>query len=150
MTETKPGQGGAAIMPYLFFGGRCEEALEFYRAALGARVEAMMRFNEGPGQPPPGTLPPGFENKIMHASFRVRGTEVMASDGMKEGTNFAGFSLCLSVATLDEARKVFTLLQDGGESRMPLGETFFSPCFGMVADRFGVEWMVIVPAEMKA
>lgn len=130
------------IQPYLFFGGRCEEALEFYRTALGAKVEMLMRFNESPEPAPPGMVPPGFERKIMHASMRIGDSVVMASDGNEEGAAFAGFSLSISVASADEARRVFAALGAGGQVRMPLGKTFWSPCFGMLEDRFGVGWMI--------
>ncbi|HWW02538.1 MAG TPA: VOC family protein [Candidatus Acidoferrum sp.] len=139
------------IEPYLFFNGRCEEAVEFYRKALGAEVEMMMRFKESPEPPKPGMVPPGFENKIMHTSFRVGGTTVMASDGCSaDKANFEGFSLALSVANETEANRVFAALADGGQVRMPLAKTFWSPRFGMVADRFGIGWMVSVrPADQK-
>ena len=136
------------IQPYLFFNGRCEEAVEFYRKALGAEVEMMMRFKESPEPPQPGMVPPGFENKIMHTSFRVGGTTVMASDGCSaEKANFDGFSLAISVANEKEADRVFAALADGGQVRMPLAKTFWSPRFGMVADRFGIGWMVSVPGQ---
>src|SRR5688500_17573973 len=132
------------IEPYLFFGGRCEEALEFYRAALGAQVEMMMRFKESPDPMPPGSVPVGFENKVMHASFRIGGSRLMASDGNEEGTKFEGFSLSLAVSTEDEADRAFAALAKGGKVGMPLAKTFWSPKFGMLTDRFGVGWMVSV------
>ena len=133
------------VQPYLFFDGRCEEAMEFYRKALGAEVVSIMRFSESPDPPPPGMVPPGSEHKVMHGSFRVGGTEVLASDGNCAGkVKFDGFSLALSVANDAEARQKFDSLADGGQVNMPLGKTFFSSSFGMVADRFGVNWMVIV------
>jgi len=132
------------IQPYLFFGGRCEEALEFYRTALGAEVEMLMRHSESPEATPPGMLPPGFENKIMHATFRVGGSTLMASDGCETTANFSGFSLSLAVKTEAEADRAFNALAAGGEVRMPLTKTFWSPRFGMVADRFGLGWMVSV------
>ncbi|MDN0073996.1 VOC family protein [Crenobacter sp. SG2303] len=135
------------IQPYLFFDGRCEEAIEFYRGALGAELLTLMRFKDSPEPPSPDCVVPGSENKVMHASFRVGETTVMASDGTGQGpSSFQGFSLTLSVADAAEAERVFSALSAGGQVRMPLGKTFFSPCFGMVADRFGVSWMVIVPA----
>jgi PhnB protein len=139
------------IQPYLFFNGRCEEAVEFYRKALGAEVEMMMRFKESPEPPKPGMVPPGFENKIMHASFRVGQTTVMASDGCSaEKPSFEGFSLSVSVSSEAEADRVFAALADGGQVRMPLAKTFWSPRFGMVADRFGIGWMVsVMPAGQK-
>src|SRR5947207_736283 len=133
------------IQPYLFFNGNCEQAVEFYRTALGAQVEMMMRYKESPEPPPPGMVPPGFENKIMHTSFRVGETTLMASDGCSaEKANFQGFSLSLAVANEAEADRVFGALADGGQVRMPLTKTFWSPRFGMVEDRFGVGWMISV------
>jgi PhnB protein len=102
----------------------------------------LMRYKESPEPPPPGTVPPGWENKIMHTSLRIGNATVMVSDGCSEGTNFQGFSLSLSVANAAEAEHAFTALSDGGQVRMPLTKTFWSPCFGMLADRFGVGWMV--------
>ncbi len=136
------------VQPYLFFGGRCEEALEFYRTALGARVEMLMRYKESPEAPPPGMVPPGYENKVMHATFHIGEGTLMASDGCGEAPTFAGFSLSLAVATEAEADRAFAALAKGGEVKMPLAKTFWSPCFGMLTDRFGVGWMVsVVPAE---
>src|SRR5258706_13699066 len=133
------------IEPYLFFSGNCEQAIGFYHKALGAEVEMMMRFKESPEPPPPGMVPPGFENKIMHASFRIGETRVMASDGCSaEKTDFEGFSLSLTVPSEAEANRAFAALADGGQVRMPLAKTFWSPCFGMVADRFGIGWMISV------
>lgn len=132
------------IQPYLFFGGRCEEALEFYKAALGAEVTLMMRFREAPDPTPPGMTPAGWEDKIMHAEFRVGATLVMASDGCEQASDFAGFSLSLSVATEAAADTAFAALANGGKIGMPLGKTFWSPRFGMLTDRFGVNWMVNV------
>ena len=132
------------IEPYLFFNGRCEEAIEFYKRALGVEVLMLMRYKESPEPPQPGMVPPGWENKIMHTTMRIGNATVMASDGCSEGTNFQGFSLSLSVASEAEAKRAFTALSDGGQVRMPLTKTFWSPCFGMVADRFGVGWMVTV------
>jgi PhnB protein len=132
------------IQPYLMFGGRCEEAVTFYRAALGAQADTLMRYKDSPEPLPPGMVPAGWENKIMHATLRVSGTTFMASDGCEPGLSFAGFSLHLCVPTTEEAGRVFTALADGGRVRMPLNKTFWSPCFGMLADRFGVGWMVSV------
>jgi PhnB protein len=133
------------VQPYLFFDGRCEEALDFYKRALGAEITALMRFSESPDPPPPGMVAPGSENKVMHASFRVGETEVMASDGRAGGRpEFKGVSLSLSVPSEAEADRLFGVLAEGGQVQMPIGRTFFSPRFGMVADRFGVPWMVVV------
>lgn len=136
------------VQPYLFFDGRCEEALDFYCRKLGAEVIMLMRYKESPEAPPPGMVPPGSENKVMHAAFRIGDTTLMASDGHCQGKpSFQGFSLSLTVANPAEAERTFAALADGGQVQMPLTQTFFSPCFGMLADRFGVAWMVIVPAE---
>lgn len=138
------------IQPYLMFGGRCEEALEFYRSALGAQVDMLMRFSESPDPTPPGMLPPGFENKVMHASFRIAGNVIMASDGCEVGTQFKGFSLSISVATEAEADRYFAALSNGGQVQMPLTKTFWSPRFGMLTDRFGIAWMINVIGEYTA
>ena len=133
------------VQPYLFFDGRCEEAVEFYKRALGAEVEMLMRFKDSPERPPPGMVPPGREDKVMHACFRIGDTAVMASDGRCQGQpSFQGFSLSLTAADEAEADRLFGALAEGGQVQMPLGKTFFSPRFGMVADRFGVSWMVVV------
>ena len=133
------------VQPYLFFDGKCEEAIEFYKHALGAQVNMLMRFKDSPEPPQPGCTPPGSENKVMHAQFQVGGTVIMASDGHCAGkANFQGFSLSLTVPTEAEADKAFNALADGGQVQMPLAKTFFSARFGMVADRFGVMWMVLV------
>lgn len=132
------------IQPYLFFDGRCEEALDFYRRRLNAEVTMLLRYKESPDPPQPGMVPAGCGDKIMHSSFRVGDTTVMASDGRCQGQPvFQGFSLALSVADETQADPLFAALADGGQVQMPLGRTFFSPRFGMVADRFGVSWMVI-------
>ena len=135
------------IQPYLFFDGRCEEAIEFYRKTLGAEVTVMMRFKDSPEPPPPG-MPVPPPDKVMHASVRIGDSEIMASDGECRGrAQFSGISLSLPAPDAARAEKVFAALAaDGGRVQMPMTKTFFSPAFGMVADRFGVSWMVIVPA----
>jgi PhnB protein len=143
MTMTKAStQSKTAIQPYLLFPGRCEEALEFYRTAIGAQVEGMMRFEDSPEPPEPGMLPPGSEKKILHAAFRVGDTLVMASDYGEQGSTFSGFSLALAVHTEADADRYFNALAKGGSVIMPLGKTFWSPRFGMLTDRFGVAWMI--------
>jgi PhnB protein len=133
------------IQPYLHFDGRCEEAIGFYRKALGAELDMMMRYKESPEPPPPGMVPPGMEDKVMHASFRVGDSTVMASDDCtRTQTSFQGFQLSLIVADEAEAQRCFAALADGGQVKMPLAKTFFSQSFGMLADRFGVSWMVLV------
>lgn len=137
------------VQPYLFFEGRCDEALDFYTRALGTKVDMLMRMHEAPEPPPPGMMPPGTENKVMHASFRVGDTEVMLSDGRCSGQpKFDGFSLSITAADESDARRKFEAMATGGEVTMPLGRTFWSPCFGMLKDRFGVGWMITVaPGE---
>jgi PhnB protein len=132
------------VQSYLFFDGRCEEALAFYRGALGAEVTMLMRFKDAPEPTPEGMCPPGTEDKVMHASFRIGQTELMASDGRAQGQpEFKGISLSLAVDSDAEAQRVFGVLSEGGQVQMPLDKTFFASSFGMVADRFGVSWMVI-------
>jgi PhnB protein len=135
------------VQTYLFFNGRCEEAIAFYRETLGAQVEMLMRFKDSPEPCDPNMLPPGSDDKVMHCSFRVGDTLLMASDGgCTQQTNFQGFSLSLNARDEAEADRLFAALGDGGQVQMPLTKTFFSPRFGMVADRFGVSWMIIVEA----
>lgn len=139
------------VQPYLFFDGRAEEAIEFYRSVLGAEPVMVMRFKESPEPPPPGMVPPGSENKIMHASLRIGETTVMASDGSCQGqASFQGFALSLTVANEAEADRLFAALGQGGQVQMPLTKTFFSPRFGMVADRFGVSWMIVVEHQERS
>lgn len=135
------------VQPCLFFHGGCEAALEFYRAALGAQVDFLMRYKDNPEPQSMGPLPPGFENKVMHTTFRIGGATLMAADARREGPGFSGFSLSLTVATQAEADRVFAALADGGQVRMPPAKTFWSPCFGMVTDRFGLSWMVSVMGQ---
>ena len=137
------------VQPYLFFEGRCQEALEFYRKALGAEVTALMRYKDSPDQT---MVQPGSEDKVMHSSFRIGETTVMASDGRSSGhPSFQGFALSLTVTTEAEAERLFAAIVDGGQVIMPLTTTFFSPRFGMTTDRFGVSWMVYVaPREPAA
>lgn len=133
----------ASVQPYLFFGGRCEEAIEFYRRALGAELVMEARFKDAP-EPQPG-LPECFQDKIMHATLRIGDTLLMASDGRCEGqATFEGFSLSITVADEADADRVFAALGEGGLVTMPLEKTFWAPKFGMVQDRFGVGWMVSV------
>lgn len=137
----------ATISPYLFFAGRCEEAIEFYKKALGAQVEMMMYFHQSPDPTPPGMLQAGFENKIMHASFLVHGMRLMVSDGCDDKSKFDGFRLALSLDSEAEAHQTFHALSEGGSVQMALCKTFWSPCYGMVTDKFGLGWMVMVPGE---
>ena len=137
------------ITPYLFFGGRCEEALNFYSEALGAQTNMIMRFDESPEPTPPGMLQAGFEKKVMHAQFRIGNVCLMASDGCDDQSKFDGFRLALAVPTEAEAQKAFHALAAGGSVQMPLSKTFWSPCYGMVTDKFNVGWMVMVPGEQS-
>lgn len=131
-----------SIQPYLFFNGRCEEALEFYKQAIGAKVEMLMRFKECPE--PGGPKPPDAE-KVMHAAFKVGDTLVMASDGQCTGqTEFKGFALAVSAKTEADVDRMFAALSAGGQVTMPPGKTFFSPKFGICSDKFGVQWMLMV------
>ncbi len=138
-------KGISLIQPYLFFDGRCEEAIEFYRRVLGAEVNMIMRFKESPEPPKPGCMPAGCENKIMHAQIQVGETVVMVSDGRCAGRpHFDGFGLSLTVSTAEETEPLFKALAEGGQVVMPLEKTFFSARFGMVTDKFGVCWMILV------
>ncbi len=129
------------VQPYLNFDGRCDEALEFYKKAIGAKVNMLMRFKDAPDQ---SMITPGRENKVMHSTVQIGDTVVMASDGRCTGKpNFHGIALTISVASEAEAEKTFTALADGGQVQMPLGKTFFSPRFGMLSDKFGVGWMIV-------
>jgi PhnB protein len=131
-----------AVTPYLFLDGRCEEAIEFYKKNLGAQVGMMMRFKEAPAD---HKAPPGTENKIMHASITINGAPIMLSDGMAKSNKpeFKGFSLSLDAKDPSEGKRMFDALSQGGQVQQPLVETFFAKSFGMVADKFGVGWMII-------
>jgi PhnB protein len=138
------------VQPYLQFDGRCEEAIEFYKSALGAKVEAIMRFKDGPDCM---EMPAGTADKVLHSCFRIGESTIMASDGYCKGKpDFQGFSLTIQAPDKAEADRLFRALEPGGQVQMPLTETFFSPRFGMVADRFGVSWMIVtlMPDEAKA
>jgi PhnB protein len=140
---------GRSVQSYLFFNGNCEEAVEFYRKAIGAQVEFSIRFKESPEPPPPGMMPPNWGDKTMHTSFKIGQTTVMASDGCgPEAKGFQGFSLSLSVATEAEADRYFNALAAGGKVTMPLNKTFWSPRFGMLEDKFGIGWMVSIPGKV--
>jgi PhnB protein len=137
----------AIVQSYLFFDGKCEEAVEFYKKALGAKVNLLMRFKDSPELPPPGCGPTD-SNKVMHAQLQIGETVIMASDGRATGKpKFEGFALSLSLPTPADVDKAFAALSDGGKVEMPLAKTFFSARFGMVVDRFGVFWMVLVTPD---
>jgi len=134
------------VQPYIFFDGKCDEALEFYKRTLGAKVNALLRFKEAPDQ---SMITPGSANKVMHSAFQIGETEILASDGECAGKpNFQGFSLTITAPNDSEAKRIFNALADGGQVRMPLDKTFFASSFGMAADKFGIGWMVIVPLPM--
>jgi PhnB protein len=134
------------IEPYLFFNGRCDEAIAFYQQAIGARVEMLLRYHELPESCPEGPMPPDWKGKIMHASLDINGSRVMMSDGNSPAAPaFHGFALSLPLLDEAAAGRVFTALAEGGHVVMPLGKTFWSPCFGMVTDRFGILWQVTIP-----
>jgi len=134
------------IQPYLFFDGRCEEAVAFYREALGAEVTMLMRYRDLPEQAP-GSVPPGGEDKVMHAALQIGGATLLVSDGLCRGQpSFQGFAVSLWVPDAATAERRFGALGEGGQVQMKLAPTFFSPAFGMVADRFGVSWMVVAQA----
>jgi PhnB protein len=136
------------IQPYLFFDGRCEQAFDFYRKSLGAKVEFLTRFKDNPDRQ---YNPPNSGEKVMHACLRIGDTQIMASDGNCQGKpSFQGFSLTINAANPAEARERFDALAEGGQVQMPLNETFFAKSFGMVADRFGVSWMVIAEPKNPA
>jgi len=146
MSTTTGKQG--IIHAYLFFEGTCEEAVKFYAKTIGAKVDMTMRYRESPDSPPPGTVPENWGEKIMHTSFHVGETMVMASDGCGDEVKFGGFRLSLALPTKKEAEKAFAALAAGGKVDMPLMATFWSPCFGMLTDKFGVGWMVTVLPDM--
>jgi len=132
------------VQPYLFFDGRCAEALEFYKRAVGAEVTMLMHFKDSPD---PGMTPPDAGDKVMHAALRIGESMVLASDGRCQGQpSFQGFALSLTAADDAEAERLFGALGEGGQVQMPLTKTFFASSFGMLADRFGVGWMIYVPA----
>jgi PhnB protein len=130
------------VTPYLKFNGRCEEAINFYKSELGAEVIALLRFKEN--MPPADRVPPNWDNKVMHSCFKIGDTQIMATDGdCADKAGFSGVTLSIQVNSAGEAEHAFNGLSKGGQVKMPLGKTFFSPSFGMVEDRFGVSWMVV-------
>jgi PhnB protein len=141
-------ENSTVVQPYLFFDGRCEEAIEFYKSALGAEVMMLVRFKDSPE---PEHNAPGSDNKVMHARLRIGNAVVLVSDGHCKGNpSFEGFSLSLTVAGETDADRYFNALAEGGKIQMPLAKTFFSPRFGMVADRFGVLWMILAESKQTS
>ncbi len=140
-----------SIQPYLDFNGRAEEAIEFYKKQLGAKVDMLMRNKESPEPAPPGMMPPDSGDKILHSSLRIGDSVVMITDGFLKGeVRFTGFALALNAANEAEAARLFNALAEGGKVKMPLAKTFFSPAFGMLDDKFGVGWMVSVPRPIES
>lgn len=137
----------ATMNSYLFFSGRCEEALTYYQEHLGASISMLMRFSDSPEPLPEDALTPGFEDKVMHCEFSIANIKLFASDGCGDGTEISGFSLALTLNDPDEAHRVFNALAKNGQINMPLTETFWSPLYGQVTDQFGVAWMVMLPGE---
>lgn len=136
------------IQPYLNFDGRCEEAINFYKSAVGAKVNMMMRFSDSPEPLDPKMVPPGNESKIMHASFQIGDTVINGADCASQGRpNFEGISLTLNAASDAEAERVFNGLAEGGKIQQPLIKTFFASSWGVLVDRIGVSWMVVVMAQ---
>ena len=136
------------IQPYLFFDGSCEQALQFYQRAVGAKVEMMMRYKESPDPHPPGMVPPNYGEKVMHSTVRIGDSFVMAADDCTGGAKAStGFALSLDLADAGTAKRYFDALADGGRVKLPITKTFWSPAFGMLVDRFGVNWMVGVSTE---
>lgn len=130
------------VQPYLFFDGKCDEAIAFYKKAVGANPTMLMRFKDAPDK---SMVTPGTENKVMHAQVEIGDTKVLMSDGRCQGkTNFQGFSLAISAPNEAEADRMFGALAEGGQVTMPMAKTFFSPRFGMLTDKFGVGWMILV------
>jgi PhnB protein len=142
--SSHPKGDGMQVQPYLWLDGRCEEALDFYRSALGAVVTTLMRFKDLPGSAEPPDVPPGSLDTVMHAVFRIGDLTLLASDGDSSGRPvFQGFSIALTVPEVSRAERLFAALAEGGQVRAPLAKTFFSPAFAMVTDRFGVPWMIV-------
>lgn len=136
-----------SVQPYRFFEGSCEAAVEFYQRAVGAEIKRLVRIKDAPDPPPSSMVPPGSENKMLHVTIQIGDSQVLASDGYCSGRpNFQGFSLSLSLPGAAQAERAFAALSEGGKVDMPLAKTFFSPSFGMLTDRFGVRWMITVPA----
>ena len=136
------------VQPYLSFEGRCQEALDFYKSAIGATIEVVMQFKDAPADVQM-QISPGSKNLVMHSSFKVGDTQIMATDGGCSGASkFSGITLTLNAKDVAEAEKLFAALGNGGQVMMPLGETFFAHRFGMLADKFGVPWMVLAAKAM--
>jgi PhnB protein len=133
------------IQPYLFFGGLCTAALDYYTKHLGAEIIMTLRYQDSPEPPPPGMIPDGWGDKIMHATFRIGSSVLMGSDGCHEQPGTSSHCMSLTMPDEADAKRVFAALADGGNIGMPIGKSFWSPCFGMVTDAFGIHWMVTVP-----
>lgn len=138
------------FQPYLFFRGHCAEAIDYYKKTLGAEEVMVMRFKDSPEKPPAGKMPEGMDDRIMHAALRIAGAELMMADGMRSGpTDFDCVGVSLSVSGEADVKRIVYALAKDGKVEMPVGKTFFSPCFGGVIDKFGVNWMVLVPQPQE-
>jgi PhnB protein len=145
--SSNPRGGPMPVQPYLMFNGRCEEAVEFYKRAVGAEVEMLLRYDDSPDPVPAGMIPPKWGRKVMHTTMRIAGAQVLASDGDSETPpTFRGFSLSITLPAPADVDRVFHALAEGGKVTMPPAKTFWSERFGMLTDRFGVGWMVMVEA----
>jgi PhnB protein len=134
----------ASVQPYVFFDGKCDEAIAFYSSAIGAKTQMLMRYKDCPDPQGKAACKPGTEDKVMHANVKIRDTEVLMADGHCGGNpKFEGFGLALQAKDNQDAEKLFAALSEGGNVMMPMSETFFAHRFGMVADKFGVMWMVL-------
>jgi len=138
------------LQPYVFFNGRCEEALNFYTEKLGAQVTFKMLFKDAPPPDPNNPSRPELADKIMHANVQLGSSTWMASDGNCDPAAgpFNGFSLSLTIEDIAAAEKCFNALAEGGQVVMPFGQTFWSKGFGMVVDRFGLMWMITLPPQI--
>lgn len=137
-----------SVVTSLSFYGCTEAALHHYHQALGAETLFLMRFRESPDQ---SHTRPGMDDLIFHATFRIYDTVFMASDVGYENPDsrpeFRGFSLALQMTSLETAKEAFVALADGGEIVIPLAESKFTSWYGIVIDRFGVSWKIIVSTE---
>jgi PhnB protein len=132
------------VTPYLGFEGRCDEAIAFYKSAVGAEVNSLMRFKDMPGGCPEGSPSSTHPEKVMHSELKIGDSLVFLSDGHCTGsTKFEGISLTLAASSDAQAQKIFSALAVEGKVMMPLGKTFFASQFGMLTDRFGVAWIVL-------
>lgn len=132
------------LAPYIFFYGRCAEALEFYKGVFGGTAE-VMRVKDSPMA---ADMPGHAGDSVMHASFKAPGVEFFASDGREQkavNPDEGNISLALDAASAEEGEKIFNALAEGGKVSMPIAEAFWGGRFGMIQDKFGLEWMMTLP-----